>query len=140
VAEGQLGTIGSGNHYVGLFTDEEDHVSIYVHFGSRGFGHGVVTWFLKAAGAKDGREVEPCVLSASSDHRGVSRAFGNEGLQIGITGTQKNVAAWGKLTIFKAQERPFRYGPGASCAPGGTRSRTAWSTRQSRSLQFLSVS
>ena len=36
-------------------------------FGSRGFGHGVATWFLNAAGAKDGMEVEPCVLSASGD-------------------------------------------------------------------------
>ncbi len=66
-AENQLGTIGSGNHYVDLFTDEQDRVWIGVHFGSRGFGHGVATWFLKAAGAKDGMEVEPCVLSASSD-------------------------------------------------------------------------
>jgi hypothetical protein len=45
---------------------------IGVHFGSRGFGHAVAKWFLKAAGAKDGMEIEPCVLSASSDHRGVS--------------------------------------------------------------------
>jgi tRNA-splicing ligase RtcB len=66
-AENQLGTIGSGNHYVDLFTDEQDRVWIGVHFGSRGFGHGVATWFLKAAGANDGMEVEPCVLSASSD-------------------------------------------------------------------------
>src|ERR1700733_12747251 len=66
-AENQLGTIGSGNHYVDLFADEENRVWIGVHFGSRGFGHGVATWFLKAAGAKDGMEVEPCVLSASSD-------------------------------------------------------------------------
>lgn len=66
-AQNQLGTIGSGNHYVDLFTDEEDRVWIGVHFGSRGFGHGVATWFLKAAGAKDGMEVEPCVLPASSD-------------------------------------------------------------------------
>jgi tRNA-splicing ligase RtcB len=66
-AENQLGTIGSGNHYVDLFTDEHDRVWIGVHFGSRGFGHGVATWFLNAAGAKDGMEVEPCVLSASGD-------------------------------------------------------------------------
>jgi tRNA-splicing ligase RtcB len=66
-AQGQLGTIGSGNHYVDLFTDEHDRVWIGVHFGSRGFGHGVATWFLNAAGAKDGMEVEPCVLSASGD-------------------------------------------------------------------------
>jgi tRNA-splicing ligase RtcB len=67
MAESQLGTIGSGNHYVDLFTDEEDRVWIGLHFGSHGFGHGVATWFLKAAGAKDGMEVEPCVLSATSD-------------------------------------------------------------------------
>lgn len=66
-AQSQLGTIGSGNHYVDLFTDEEDRVWVGVHFGSRGFGYGVASWFLKAAGAKDGMEVEPCVLSASSD-------------------------------------------------------------------------
>ena len=66
-AASQLGTVGSGNHYVDLFTDEQDRVWIGVHFGSRGFGHGIATWFLKAAGAKDGMEVEPCVLQTSSD-------------------------------------------------------------------------
>ena len=66
-AENQLGTIGSGNHYVDLFTDEQDRVWIGVHFGSRGFGHGIASWFLKAAGAKDGMDVEPCVLDASCD-------------------------------------------------------------------------
>src|ERR1035441_7560159 len=53
-AEEQLGTVGSGNHYVDLFTDEQDRVWIGVHFGSRGLGHGIASWFLKAAGAKDG--------------------------------------------------------------------------------------
>ena len=66
-ANAQLGTIGSGNHYVDLFTDEQDRVWIGIHFGSRGFGHGVATWFLKAAGASDGMEVAPCVLDAQSD-------------------------------------------------------------------------
>jgi len=66
-AQNQLGTIGSGNHYVDLFTDEEDRVWIGVHFGSRGFGHGVATWFLEKAGAKDGMEVEPCVIETASD-------------------------------------------------------------------------
>lgn len=63
----QLGTVGSGNHYVDLFTDEQDRVWIGVHFGSRGFGHGIATWFLNAAGAKDGMEVEPCVLPVTGD-------------------------------------------------------------------------
>lgn len=66
-AENQLGTIGSGNHYVDLFVDEQDRVWIGVHFGSRGLGHGVATWFLNKAGAKDGMEVEPCVLPVSGD-------------------------------------------------------------------------
>jgi tRNA-splicing ligase RtcB len=63
----QLGTVGSGNHYVDLFTDELDRVWIGVHFGSRGLGHGIATWFLKKAGAQDGMDVDPCVLDVSSD-------------------------------------------------------------------------
>ncbi|MFC6645698.1 RtcB family protein [Granulicella cerasi] len=66
-AEAQLGTIGSGNHYVDLFTDEEDRVWVGVHFGSRGLGHGIATWFLKAAGATDGMMVEPVWLDVDSD-------------------------------------------------------------------------
>jgi len=65
-ARAQLGTVGSGNHYVDLFTDEADRVWIGVHFGSRGLGHKTATYFLKAAGAEDGMEVEPCVLPIDS--------------------------------------------------------------------------
>jgi tRNA-splicing ligase RtcB len=67
LARSQLGTVGSGNHYVDLFTDEQDRVWIGVHFGSRGLGHKIATWFLKAAGATDGMDVPPCVLGADSD-------------------------------------------------------------------------
>lgn len=63
LARNQLGTIGAGNHYIDLFTDEEDRVWIGVHFGSRGFGYKTAKYFLEAAGAKDGMDVEPCVLS-----------------------------------------------------------------------------
>lgn len=66
MARQQLGTVGSGNHYVDLFTDEDDRVWIGVHFGSRGLGHKTATFFLKAAGAQDGMEVEPCVLPVDS--------------------------------------------------------------------------
>ena len=45
-ARAQLGTVGSGNHYVDLFADEEDRVWVGVHFGSRGFGHTVASAFL----------------------------------------------------------------------------------------------
>lgn len=67
LAEDQLGTVGSGNHYVDLFTDEHDRVWVGCHFGSRGLGHKTATWFLRAAGAKDGMDVEPCVLDVDSD-------------------------------------------------------------------------
>jgi tRNA-splicing ligase RtcB len=66
-AREQLGTVGSGNHYVDLFMDEQDRVWIGVHFGSRGLGHKIATWFLKKAGAKDGMDVDPCVIDANSD-------------------------------------------------------------------------
>jgi tRNA-splicing ligase RtcB len=42
----QLGTVGSGNHYVDLFADETDAIWVGVHFGSRGFGHTVASSFL----------------------------------------------------------------------------------------------
>lgn len=45
-ARTQLGTVGSGNHYVDVFADEADRVWVGVHFGSRGFGHGVASGFL----------------------------------------------------------------------------------------------
>jgi tRNA-splicing ligase RtcB len=67
MAREQLGTVGSGNHYVDLFTDELDRVWIGVHFGSRGLGHKIATWFLKKAGAKDGMDVDPCVIDATGD-------------------------------------------------------------------------
>ncbi len=45
-ARAQLGTVGSGNHYVDVFTDETDRIWVGVHFGSRGFGHTVASAFL----------------------------------------------------------------------------------------------
>lgn len=66
VAAEQLGTVGGGNHYVDIFADEEDHVWVGVHFGSRGLGHKTATHFLRAAGGKDGMDVPPTVVSDSS--------------------------------------------------------------------------
>jgi tRNA-splicing ligase RtcB (3'-phosphate/5'-hydroxy nucleic acid ligase) len=45
-ARSQLGTIGSGNHYVDVFADENGYLWVGVHFGSRGFGHSVATGYL----------------------------------------------------------------------------------------------
>ena len=49
LAESQLGTVGSGNHYVDLLEDEQGHVWVGVHFGSRGFGHKTASGFLALA-------------------------------------------------------------------------------------------
>ncbi len=67
MAQNQLGTVGSGNHYVDLFEDENGFVWIGVHFGSRGLGHKTTTKYLKAADAKDGMEIAPALLDANSD-------------------------------------------------------------------------
>lgn len=48
-ARSQLGTVGSGNHYVDVFADEQGRVWVGVHFGSRGFGHTVASGFLALA-------------------------------------------------------------------------------------------
>jgi tRNA-splicing ligase RtcB len=57
-ARAQLGTVGSGNHYVDVFTDETDQIWVGVHFGSRGFGHTVASAFLALAqGARWGDRV-----------------------------------------------------------------------------------
>jgi tRNA-splicing ligase RtcB (3'-phosphate/5'-hydroxy nucleic acid ligase) len=45
-ARAQLGTVGSGNHYVDVFADEAGRVWVGVHFGSRGFGHSVASGML----------------------------------------------------------------------------------------------
>ncbi len=51
-AAAQLGTVGSGNHYVDIFLDEEDRVWVGVHFGSRGLGHGIATEYIDISKAK----------------------------------------------------------------------------------------
>src|SRR5215212_813996 len=53
LARTQLGTVGSGNHYVDLFEDEDGTVWIGVHFGSRGFGHKTASGFLAMSQGKD---------------------------------------------------------------------------------------
>jgi tRNA-splicing ligase RtcB len=42
----QLGTVGSGNHYVDVFVDESNAIWVGVHFGSRGLGHTIASGFL----------------------------------------------------------------------------------------------
>jgi len=58
-ARSQLGTVGSGNHYVDVFADETGHIWIGVHFGSRGFGHTVASSFIAIGQGKGWGERAP---------------------------------------------------------------------------------
>ena len=69
LAASQLGTVGSGNHYVDLLADEDGWLWVGVHFGSRGFGHKTASGFLAMAQGKqfdehaqDGEMHSPPVL------------------------------------------------------------------------------
>ncbi len=66
LAREQLGTVGSGNHYVDIFVDEADRVWIGVHFGSRGLGHRLASHYIQAGGGRDGMNVEPVLLPIAS--------------------------------------------------------------------------
>ncbi|MGI8854464.1 MAG: RtcB family protein, partial [Thermomicrobiales bacterium] len=50
MARGQLGTVGSGNHFVDLLVEPAtDDLWVSTHFGSRGLGHKTATGFLNLA-------------------------------------------------------------------------------------------
>lgn len=86
-AAAQLGTVGSGNHYVDIFVDGEDRVWVGAHFGSRGLGHGIAHWALERSGVpmlsreiqdrkkadlnkhpvNDSMDAEPVILHEGSD-------------------------------------------------------------------------
>ena len=54
LAREQLGTVGSGNHYIDLFEEADDgELWIGVHFGSRGFGHKTASGFLNLANGRE---------------------------------------------------------------------------------------
>jgi tRNA-splicing ligase RtcB len=45
----QLGTLGSGNHFVEVSLDEEDRVWLFLHSGSRGVGNKIAVHHIKVA-------------------------------------------------------------------------------------------
>jgi tRNA-splicing ligase RtcB len=45
----QLGTLGSGNHFIEVSLDEEDRVWLFLHSGSRGVGNKIAMHHIKAA-------------------------------------------------------------------------------------------
>jgi tRNA-splicing ligase RtcB len=75
LAESQLGTVGSGNHYVNLMEDEEGHIWVGVHFGSRGFGFKTASGFLALA---QGRAFEAHAREGGMDSPPVLFEVGSE--------------------------------------------------------------
>lgn len=45
----QLGTLGTGNHFIEVCLDEDDHVWLMLHSGSRGLGNRIGTYFIELA-------------------------------------------------------------------------------------------
>ncbi|HEY3280977.1 MAG TPA: RtcB family protein [Armatimonadota bacterium] len=43
----QLGSLGGGNHFLEVQHDQDGHLWCMVHTGSRGFGHGLATWYIQ---------------------------------------------------------------------------------------------
>ena len=71
-ARAQLGTVGSGNHYVDLLADEQGRVWVANHFGSRGLGHTIATGFLNLAAGlpfdqRGADKEEPTVIPTDTD-------------------------------------------------------------------------
>lgn len=74
LARRQLGTVGSGNHYVDLLIDSDAVVWVACHFGSRGFGHKTAKGFMNIAHGRafdDGHgegemDAHPLLLKANS--------------------------------------------------------------------------
>lgn len=48
----QLGTLGSGNHFIEVTVDEEDRVWAFLHSGSRGIGNKIAQHHIKVADAQ----------------------------------------------------------------------------------------
>jgi len=45
----QIGTLGSGNHFIEICLDEEDRVWVMLHSGSRGIGNKIGRYYIEAA-------------------------------------------------------------------------------------------
>lgn len=75
LASNQLGTVGSGNHFVDLFEGEDGYLWIGVHFGSRGFGHKTAMGFIAMSqglnftdrGNEGSMDAKPILLDMNSE-------------------------------------------------------------------------
>ena len=88
----QLGTLGSGNHFIEVAKGEDEKLWLVIHSGSRGFGKIIAEYYMKKAcemkfdkkacekDGKDDKETDGCeedarrrrVASQGQDHREIS--------------------------------------------------------------------
>ena len=116
LAESQLGTVGSGNHYVNLMEDEDGHVWVGVHFGSRGLA--------------TRRRRDSCAGPGSGLRR--PRAGGRDGFAAGPAGARHRArrglhlrdAAGGRVRLRRPRRRGRQGARGAVGASPSTRSTT----------------
>lgn len=53
LADLQLGTLGGGNHFIEIGTDNEGYLNIVIHSGSRGVGKKIAEFYMKQATVED---------------------------------------------------------------------------------------
>lgn len=53
LADLQIGTLGGGNHFIEVGTDNEGYLNIVIHSGSRGVGKKIAEFFMKQAAIED---------------------------------------------------------------------------------------
>lgn len=58
-ARAQLGTVGGGNHYVDIFSDEDGAIWVGCHFGSRGLGYITSTGMIGQSQGTPWRDLHP---------------------------------------------------------------------------------
>ncbi|SMP41400.1 RtcB family protein [Anoxynatronum buryatiense] len=59
----QMGTLGGGNHFIELQSDEENRICLMIHSGSRNFGYQIARHFNTVAG-RQRRQWQSCVPTA----------------------------------------------------------------------------
>ena len=90
----QLGTLGGGNHFIELATDESNTVWVTLHSGSRGIGNKIGSLYIKKAQGDDERHrVPPIERPARRDPVGVQGYRRGDGGCEGAGGRASRAAA-----------------------------------------------
>lgn len=64
----QIGSLGSGNHFIEIGHDENDQIWIVIHSGSRGVGHATATHYMKLASGDGHAREGHYAFHVKSDH------------------------------------------------------------------------